>query len=192
MPATLMTLRSASNSSLRGSRGKREQCRERTSAWRPTAPRIYWPESACTPRHATPKACRGSVLEQRLVDTVRIVADDQEIAQYGNVYMEMKNARSSSAIFPAAVANIDQTTLYTHHDYIRDMKALTPEILAMPGNATMDISKVGEDGCVDSAEVEAAIGETGSGVTVFKTPRAPQPHHPTLKSACRVSAPSSC
>lgn len=78
--------------------------------------------------HAAARHAKGlplSPLEQKLVGTIQKFVADDEIAQYGNAYTEMKKAgRFASNILPEAVSHIDEEASYTKEDFLRDAKAL--------------------------------------------------------------------
>ena len=124
--------------------------------------------------HAAARHAKGlplSPLEQCMMDMLRTVAGDDEVAEYGKVYTEtMKSARSASnKIIPEAVLRVEEVS-YTDEDLLRDTEELLPEILAMPSNAIVDVTKIGEGGCADSLEYAAAIADAGTGVIVFAAP----------------------
>lgn len=126
--------------------------------------------------HAAARLAKGSPLssfEQKLVDMLRTVAEDNEIAQYGEIFTEAKkNARNlNNPVLPEAVMRIQDSASYSDEDFLRDARELAPEIAAMPNNAVVDLADIPENECVDSPEYSAAIAEAGTGTTIFSSTR---------------------
>ncbi|KAF7877714.1 hypothetical protein EAF04_001385 [Stromatinia cepivora] len=104
--------------------------------------------------HAAARSGQGmelSPLEERLVNALKTYATDEEVAEYGQIYTEMKTKTRS---------------LNGHSvDMVKDAQNNQEEILARPENKILDIIAAGainEDGCVDDEEYSTALLEAGS------------------------------
>ena len=123
--------------------------------------------------HAAARHAKGlplSSLEERMMKALRVVAADDEIAEYGKVYTDFKNSGRSAdtdGILPKPILDFNEDLSYNDDDMIRDARALAPDIQAVPSNAIVDVSKLGKGTCLDSDEYIQAIGNAGTGVTVF-------------------------
>ncbi|KAG4027488.1 hypothetical protein MFRU_029g00120 [Monilinia fructicola] len=127
--------------------------------------------------HAAARSAKGmelSSLEERLVNALKVYATDEEVAEYGQIYTEMKSETRSLSGNSGALGGIslklDEDTPYTEADMIKDAQNSQDEILARPENKFIDIDAVdavNEDGCVDDEQYSAALLEAGSGVTII-------------------------
>lgn len=135
--------------------------------------------------HAAARSAQGmelSPLEERLVNAFKIYATDEEVAEYGQIYTEMKTKTRSlnghSGALRGIPLNIDDSTPYMEVDMVKDAQNNQEEILARPENKILDITTAGaidEDGCVDNKEYSTALLEASSGITIIVGPDQPGP-----------------
>ncbi|KAF7114150.1 hypothetical protein CNMCM5793_007728 [Aspergillus hiratsukae] len=128
--------------------------------------------------HAATRKAKGlelSDLEQRSLDTLRIVTDDAGIAEFAREYVAAKKETrgTKKSILPDAILELDEETSFTQDDLRREAKKIIPHLLAQPNNQIVDMSTV-EGGCVDTDEHAQAVAEAGGGVTVFMVPEPPR------------------
>ncbi|KAA8568287.1 hypothetical protein EYC84_007323 [Monilinia fructicola] len=126
--------------------------------------------------HAAARSAKGmelSSLEERLVNALKVYATDEEVAEYGQIYTEMKSETRSLSGNSGALGGIslklDEDTPYTEADMIKDAQNSQDEILARPENKFIDIDAVdavNEDGCVDDEQYSAALLEADSNFNV--------------------------
>ncbi|WP_274558066.1 hemopexin repeat-containing protein [Streptomyces spiramyceticus] len=113
-------------------------------------------------------------LEQRLVNSLRRVLPDEEIAAWGREYKEQVAARGSVDLFPAAIADLPVKTGFALADLVAAVPGLAEEILAQPNVAVIDVSQPpGPDG-YDTQEFTTAQAEYGTAVTILTGPPLPQ------------------
>ncbi|CAD6456945.1 9c0ec6a7-6d42-49a1-96c6-c5b287bccaab [Sclerotinia trifoliorum] len=100
---------------------------------------------------------------------IEIYATDEEVAEYGQIYTEMKTKTRSlnghSGALRGISLNINDSTPYTEADMVKDAQNNQEEILARPENKILDITATGainEDGCVDDEEYSTSLLEAGS------------------------------
>ncbi|KAF7936473.1 uncharacterized protein EAE97_007839 [Botrytis byssoidea] len=117
-----------------------------------------------------------SPLEERWLGVLSFFASDDEITQWGQIYMENKETARSigdKSILATSILQMDDNEPYTAKMLIKDALAATPEILARPENAVVDISKFTDKGYTDSPEYAAAVAQSNTSVTSFTGPPTP-------------------
>ncbi|PQE22394.1 hypothetical protein CJF32_00009353 [Rutstroemia sp. NJR-2017a WRK4] len=96
--------------------------------------------------HAAARYTAGlglSPVEQRFILMLKIYSTDEEIAQYGRMYTEMKSQPqflANNNHLKGTCLQMHEKIPYTEGDMITDARANLQEILARPENKILDIS----------------------------------------------------
>ncbi|TGO45415.1 hypothetical protein BCON_0395g00040 [Botryotinia convoluta] len=113
-------------------------------------------------------------MEARLIRMLKTFATNEEVAEYGKMYIETKaqvgKGTLSGTIFSDVSINMDGDTPYTEVDMVADAKAMTGDFLAMPENKIIDITTIDTE-CADNPEYMEALTGAGSGITVLSAPK---------------------
>jgi hypothetical protein len=129
--------------------------------------------------HAAARYTAGldlSPVEQRFILMLKIYSTNEEIAQFGKMYTEMKSQPqflANTSTLKGTSLHMDAKTPYTDADMIADARANVREILARPENKILDISSLEGDG-IDDADYARVLAEAGSGITVITGPEQDQ------------------
>ncbi|MFF9870138.1 sialidase family protein [Streptomyces sp. NPDC013953] len=124
--------------------------------------------------HAAARLDKGlepTELEEQLLKMLRAGADDDaEVASWGRLFAEQRSARGGVKVFPSAINQLDVNTGYGMEDLRADLAEVTPEIVAQPNVAIVDVTKTTPGEEKDSEEFLQALADCGSGITVLTTP----------------------
>jgi hypothetical protein len=122
--------------------------------------------------HAASRFAAGKPLsqfEEGLLTSFRIMATDAEIKDYGRMFDQAKaqgrHGSSPNAIVPEQVFNLPDAP-YTRDDYLRDIRALAPEIASQDNIETVDLSKTGGQ-YTGNPEIARRQYEAGFGAARF-------------------------
>ncbi|MEV6527413.1 hypothetical protein AB0M43_36365 [Longispora sp. NPDC051575] len=113
-----------------------------------------------------------SDLEERLVGLFRVFVDSDEVAEYGRVFRQRTDA-SMAGILPPVAARLGSSESFTRADFASYCVGIADSVMAQPNVSTVDVSKLGEDGVVDTPAFTRACQVYGSGATLLTGPPVP-------------------
>ncbi|WP_181794019.1 hypothetical protein [Streptomyces sp. WELS2] len=105
-------------------------------------------------------------LERRLVDGVCRLLDEEEVREFGRVFLAETTAQGAPQLFPDTLTGRGLAEGYSQADLLKDLPTLAADVLAQPNVSIVDVAGREEGASLDTPEFAQGMADYGIGVTV--------------------------